>query len=74
MLRFELPGGHHLRLLEEADAEELNALIDANRAYLARWMPWAQEQTLAQTLDFIRATRQQIADNDGFQVTLTAGE
>jgi ribosomal-protein-serine acetyltransferase len=74
MLRFDLPGGHHLRLLEEADAQELYALIDANRAYLARWMPWAQEQTLEHTLDFIRSARRQLAGNDGFQVAPTAGE
>jgi ribosomal-protein-serine acetyltransferase len=49
-------------------------LIDANRAYLARWMPWAQEQTLERTLEFIRTTRRQVADNDGFQVTLATEE
>jgi ribosomal-protein-serine acetyltransferase len=70
MLRFELSDGHHLRLLEESDAEELYTLIDANRVYLTRWMPWAQEQTLGGTLEFIRATRRQVADNDGFQVTI----
>lgn len=29
-----------LRVLREADAEELFALTDANRAYLRRWLPW----------------------------------
>jgi hypothetical protein len=27
----------HLRLLRKADADELHALIEANRAHLARW-------------------------------------
>lgn len=71
---FELSGGRYLRLLEKSDAEELYTLIDANREYLARWMPWPQDQTLAQTLDFICATRKQVADNDGFQVVLIDGE
>lgn len=31
----------HLRLLEETDAQDLHALIEANRAQLARWLPWA---------------------------------
>jgi ribosomal-protein-serine acetyltransferase len=29
-----------LRILREADAAELYALTDANRAYLRRWLPW----------------------------------
>jgi ribosomal-protein-serine acetyltransferase len=60
----------HLRLLVEADAEELYRLIDANRAYLARWMPWAEAQTPERTLEFIRLTRRQAAANDGFQAGL----
>ena len=40
MLRHELPGGYALRLLEESDADELFALIDANREHLGPWMPW----------------------------------
>jgi ribosomal-protein-serine acetyltransferase len=60
----------HLRLLVEADADELYRLIDANRAYLARWMPWAEAQTPETTLEFIRLTRRQAAANDGFQAAL----
>jgi ribosomal-protein-serine acetyltransferase len=60
----------HLRLLEEADAEELYRLIEANRAYLARWMPWAAGQTPETTLEFIRLTLRQAAANDGFQAAL----
>jgi ribosomal-protein-serine acetyltransferase len=44
-----------LRLLEEADAKELYRLIEANRPYLARWMPWAGAQTRESTGEFIRA-------------------
>lgn len=74
MLPFELPGRRHLRLLDEADATELHALIAANRSYLARWMPWAEGQTPAQTLAFIRTTRKQAADNDGFQAAIVEGQ
>jgi ribosomal-protein-serine acetyltransferase len=59
-----------LRLLEEGDADELYRLIERNRAYLARWMPWAADQTLAGTLEFIRLTRRQAAAKDGFQAAL----
>jgi ribosomal-protein-serine acetyltransferase len=59
-----------LRLLEEADARELHELIETNRARLARWLPWAVGQTFEDTLDFIRATRSQVAGNDGFQAAI----
>jgi RimJ/RimL family protein N-acetyltransferase len=38
---FDLPDGRLLRPLDESDAAELYALIEANRAHLARWMAWA---------------------------------
>ena len=68
MVRFQLPSGHQLRLLEESDAEELYRLIDANRARLARWMAWAEPQTREQTLDFIRTTHRQLADDNAHVV------
>jgi ribosomal-protein-serine acetyltransferase len=71
MLRRELPNGYALRLLEESDADELIGLIDANREYLARWMPWVEnEREAADVLPFIRGTRRQIADNDGLQTAI----
>ena len=70
MLKLDLPDGCRLRLLEEDDADEFHALIDANREYLARWMPWAAGETRDGTLEFIRLTRKQVADNDGFQTAI----
>jgi ribosomal-protein-serine acetyltransferase len=71
MLRHELPNGYALRLLEEADADEVFALIDANREHLGPWMPWVEnEHEPADVLPFIRATRKQIADNDGLQTAI----
>jgi ribosomal-protein-serine acetyltransferase len=75
VLRYELGGGRRLRLLEESDADELHALIEANREHLARWMPWAiEERSAGRTLDFIRATRKQVADNNGLQAAIVEGE
>jgi ribosomal-protein-serine acetyltransferase len=70
MLHIPLSDGRQLRLIEEADAEEVYALVRANRAYLARWMPWAAGQTLADTLAFVGRTRAQLAANDGFQTAV----
>lgn len=59
-----------LRLLEEPDARELHELIEANRAHLAHWLPWAVGQTFKDTLDFIRGTRTQLTGNDGIQTAI----
>jgi ribosomal-protein-serine acetyltransferase len=65
---------HHprfrLRILEDSDAEDLYSVVDANRDHLARWLPWAAGQTLEDTLTFIRSTRVQLANNDGFQTAI----
>jgi ribosomal-protein-serine acetyltransferase len=65
MLQFELSDDCRLRPLEEADAEELYALIEANRAQLSRWLPWAGGQDLDGTREFIRHTRRRAADQAG---------
>lgn len=59
-----------VRPLEAADAEELYAVIEANRDHLARWMPWAAEQDLAATIRFIAEAEEQQAGNNGFQAKI----
>jgi ribosomal-protein-serine acetyltransferase len=74
VFRLALSDGRWLRLLEDSDARELHTAIEANREHLARWMPWAADQTLASTLAFIARARRQLGDNDGFQaVVVEAG-
>jgi ribosomal-protein-serine acetyltransferase len=70
MPRFELSDGVELRSLTEADVKELYALIEANRSYLAPWMPWAAGQTADGTAEFVRKSIKQEADDDGFQVAV----
>jgi ribosomal-protein-serine acetyltransferase len=71
VLRHDLPGGCSLRLLEESDADALFAVIDANRDHLGQWLPWvSSERAPDDVLPFIRATRKQIADNDGLQTAI----
>jgi ribosomal-protein-serine acetyltransferase len=48
--------------------QELYALIEANRSYLAPWMPWAAGQTADGTAEFVRKSIKQEAEDDGFQV------
>ncbi len=70
MLPFDLPGGCRLRSFEADDAEELYRLVDANRAYLAEWMPWAGESRLESIRDFLRRVRQQADEDNGFQAAI----
>jgi ribosomal-protein-serine acetyltransferase len=74
MLRFPLSDELHLRLLEERDAAELHALVDANHDHLRPWLPWAAEQSFDDTLAFIQATRRQIGGNDGFQTAIVESD
>lgn len=70
MHRIPLGDSTCLRLLDEADAPELHALIEGNRTHLARWLSRAAAQTFDDTLGFIRKTREQVTANDGFQTAI----
>jgi ribosomal-protein-serine acetyltransferase len=70
VLHLRLPSGHEMRPLAEGDAEELYRLIDANRARLARWMAWAEDQTPQGTLEFIRGARMRLDADDGLQAAI----
>lgn len=69
--RRQIPGGSALRALELEDAEELHALIEAERQHLAPWMPWAAAQTLDDTVAFLDRARRQLMAGDGFQLAVT---
>jgi ribosomal-protein-serine acetyltransferase len=60
----------HLRVLEESDAREVHALVEGNRAFLARWMPWAADQEIERTTNFIRGTRQRFETGDSFETAV----
>lgn len=74
MFTFRLDERTYLRLPEESDADELYAVIAANRDHLSRWMPWAIHQTLEGTLDFIRLSRRQFAENRGLTALVVEGD
>jgi ribosomal-protein-serine acetyltransferase len=74
-MEVDLGEGRALRPLDDADAEELFALIDANRAHLAHWMPFVgQTRGAADSLAFVRAARRQYEENRGMQLALVQGE
>lgn len=59
-----------VRPVQAADAAELHALIEANRDYLAQWLPWAAGQDRVGTERFIAEAEAQLARNDGFQAVI----
>ena len=56
--------------LQDEDAADLYALIEANRGHLSRWMPWAAGQDLTGTERFIADAEEQLARDDGFQAMI----
>jgi ribosomal-protein-serine acetyltransferase len=73
MLRADLGDDAYLRLFEERDVDELHAAIEANRAHLARWLPWAVVQTRADTAQYVARSRRQLAESDGTSMAIVAG-
>ena len=59
-----------MRLLEEADTEEMYELVHRNRAYLAEWMPWAAGQTFEGTAAFIQGALRRHAERNGSELAL----
>jgi ribosomal-protein-serine acetyltransferase len=70
MTRIQLDEATLLRPVDEADTRQLHALVAANRAHLARWMPWAQGQTRDGTQAFVRTALAQLEAGDGLQAAL----
>lgn len=56
-----------LRTLTRFDASELFTVVDSNRAYLRRWLPWLDSnETEADTVRFIKTTIEQDSNGLGF--------
>lgn len=62
MFVFKVDDEIELRLLEERHAEEVFAVVDANRAHLRQWLPWVDEEVSASDArDYIRKMRERFA-------------
>lgn len=54
-------------MLQHEDAEVLFKLVDDNRKYLRKWLPWLDMNTSRQDSEyFIQSTHKQLHDNLGF--------
>jgi len=60
-----------LRQLNAGDAEEVFAVVDANRAHLRRWLPWLDTaRSVADTRKSLEAAVQQCETNHGIQAAI----
>jgi ribosomal-protein-serine acetyltransferase len=66
-------GELELRRLEREDAGELRALIDRNRAELARWLQWAHNEDPEQPLRFILDAHTREAQETAMQRAILCG-
>lgn len=74
MFRLAIRDGIHLALLEERHAAELFDLVDRERGYLQRWLPWVATTTqVDDTLHFIKISLQQFAGNEGLAAGIWCG-
>lgn len=69
-MRWSITETSFLRPLAAADAGDLHSLIETNRAALTHWLPWAATQTFEDTVEFIRGSEEQLAQNGGFQAAV----
>lgn len=71
MFRRDLSDGLSLRLPREDEAEEIFALTEANREYLARWLPWVPNVRCADdTADWIKKSHSGFEADDKFDAVL----
>lgn len=71
-LGLRLAQGYELRALSDADAHELHAVIERNRARLARWIHWAHGQTAQDTRAFIGRARAMEQEGSGLSRAIVA--
>jgi len=75
MFRCDIRDGVYLALLEARHAPAIYKVVDRERAHLRKWLPWV-DKTLKpdDTLQFIRASLLQFANNEGFAAGIWCGE
>ncbi|GKX31079.1 50S ribosomal protein L7 serine acetyltransferase [Vallitalea longa] len=60
-----------LKLLNVKDAEELHSLIEDNREYLLKWLPWVYiNKSIEDTKDFVLSSMKQYGENKGYSAAI----
>lgn len=67
MFSYKVAEDIELKILEIKYADELYALLDRNRAYLGKWLPWVKGTDNPEPIkQFISQALLQFAENNGF--------
>jgi ribosomal-protein-serine acetyltransferase len=75
MFRHDIRDNICLKLLEERHAPAVFAVVNRDRVYLRKWLPWVDDTTTAgYTLNFIRTALQQFANNEGLSAGIWCGD
>jgi ribosomal-protein-serine acetyltransferase len=69
---FVLRNGVELQRLDATHIDPLYAIVVAERARLARWLPWAQGSTREDIAEFVRRTIEQHESGQGMQTAIVA--
>ena len=68
MIKIQVEDGLYLKSLELKDSEDLLPLVDGNRAYLRKWLPWLDmTRSIDEMIVFVDAAIRQQAAGLGFQ-------
>lgn len=71
-MNFKIPGtikGFELRLRQASDAKPFFAVIENNRAYLRKWLPWLDDNTThLDTLAYIKRCQDQFSSESGLDL------
>lgn len=68
-MNIEIEKNLELKQLVEGDALKLFSLIDSNRLFLRKWLPWIDDnKSINDVLDFIKFADKQQKNNNGMQL------
>ena len=71
MFSYNIDEETELRLIEPRHAEQLNALIEQNRAHIREWAAWFKDdRTIENTRAFISRNLARLAADEGFTVAV----
>lgn len=74
MIRIAVDDLLYLKSLELREAEPLMLLVDANRSYLRRWLPWLDvTKNIDEMITFVESALRQDASGLGFQAGIWYG-
>ena len=71
MFNFRIDDDIELRMIEPRHAEELDTLIEHNRAHIKAWSAWLKDDhSIEDTRSFINRNLTQFAENKGFAIAI----